>query len=192
MVTSAACACALLSAGVKGAIRGKLQADVFAARNKHLAQVITLPVGLLFPSRGRRTHRSAALSLLAVAGVKDHNIISRQEGTRWWNMHEAEGHRTGVNIYTSAASQNDWLPQRTCCEKSIQLSGPLLSPLPAFKTQPTSLCVLVPGVFKMYNHYNTTGGWPSLWFLSIVDQNSFYWYFCCCVMNVNLFSMTLV
>lgn len=91
----------------RGAIRGKLHADVFAARNKHLAHVITLPVGLLFPSRGRRTHRSAALSLLAVAGVKDHNIISRQEGTRWWNMHEAEGHRTGVNIYTSAASQND-------------------------------------------------------------------------------------
>lgn len=33
-----------------------------------------------------------ALSSLAVAGVRDHNIISRQEGTCWWNMREAEGH----------------------------------------------------------------------------------------------------
>lgn len=107
-VTSAASAGALLSAEVKGGDKGgKLHADVFAARDKHLAQVITLPVGLLYPGRGRRAHRSAPLSLLALGGVKDHNIISRQEGTRWWNMHEAEGHRTGVNIYTSAASQND-------------------------------------------------------------------------------------
>lgn len=106
-MTSVASAGGLLSAGVKGAIRGKLHVDMFAAGNEHLARVITLPVRFLFPGRGRRTHRSVVLSLLAVAGVKDHNIISRQEGTRWWNMHEAEGHRTGVNIYTNAASQND-------------------------------------------------------------------------------------
>lgn len=49
-MTSAASAGALLSAGVKGAIRGKLHADVFAARNKHSAQVITLPVGPLLPA----------------------------------------------------------------------------------------------------------------------------------------------
>lgn len=85
----------------------KLHAGRFAAQNKHLAQAITLPVGSLFPGRGGRTRRFVALSVLAVAGEKDHNIISRQEGTRWWNMHEAEGHRTGVNIYTSAASQSD-------------------------------------------------------------------------------------
>lgn len=33
-----------------------------------------------------------ALSSFAVGGVRDHNIISRQEGTCWWNMREAEGH----------------------------------------------------------------------------------------------------
>lgn len=106
----------------------KLHAGMFAVRSKHLTQAITLPVGSLFPGRGRRTRRSVALALLAVAGEKDHNIISRQEGTRWRNMHEAEGHRAGVNIYTSAASQNDWLPQRTCCEKSIQRSQPSYPP----------------------------------------------------------------
>lgn len=83
-------------------------------------------------------------------GVRDHNIISRQEGTRWWDMHEAEGHRTGVNIYTNTASQNDWLPRRACCEKSIQHSNPFCPP--AFKRRPTSLRAPLPGVFKMYNH----------------------------------------
>lgn len=42
-------------------------------------------------------------------------------------MREAEGHQTGVNINTNTASQNDWLPLRTCCEKSILLH---LYPLP--------------------------------------------------------------
>lgn len=35
---------------------------------------------------------TVALSPLAVGGVRDHNIISRQEGTCWWNMREAEDH----------------------------------------------------------------------------------------------------
>lgn len=100
--------------------------------------------------KGGHTRHSVALSPLADGGVRDHNIISRQEGTCWWNMREAEGHWTGVNINTNTASQNDWLPQRACCEKSIQHSNPLYPP--AFTCWPTSLHAALPGVFKMYNH----------------------------------------
>ena len=36
-------------------------------------------------------HHTVARSPLAVGGVRDHNIISRQEGTCWLNMREPEG-----------------------------------------------------------------------------------------------------
>lgn len=70
-------------------------------------------------------HHSVVQSPLVVGGVRDHNIILRQEGTCWWNMREAEGHWTSVNINTNTSSQNDWLPLRACCEKSIQSNHPL-------------------------------------------------------------------
>jgi len=62
---------------------------------------------MLLPLWQRRKQASLCLSPLAVDGVRDHNIISRQEGTCWWNMRKAEGHCTGVNINTNTASQND-------------------------------------------------------------------------------------
>lgn len=58
-------------------------------------------------AKEKTPHQSAALSAVAVSGLRDHNVISRQEGTCWWNMRETEGHRTGVNINTNTASQND-------------------------------------------------------------------------------------
>lgn len=73
----------------------------------------------------RRTHQSA---LLWQSLQKDHNIISRQERTCWWNICEAEGRWTSANINTNTASQNDWLHLRACCEKSIQHSNPLCPP----------------------------------------------------------------
>lgn len=57
-----------------------------------LAQVIGFGYRHAFVPWQRTTHASLCGTVSFVGGVRDHNIISRQEGTCWWNMHEAEGH----------------------------------------------------------------------------------------------------
>lgn len=129
----------------------RLWVETNAAVHCSLAQVMGLSYNhVLFHGRRYHMHHSVAPSPLAVSGVRDHNIISRQEGTCWWNMHEAEGHWTGVDICTNTAIQNDWLPQRACCEKSIWHSNPFYPP--PVKCCLTSLHAPLPGGFKMYNH----------------------------------------
>lgn len=101
--------------------------------------MFTLPLPPYLIAGGDATwgKRKAPCALLTIACYRNIFIFSttyaqssRHNFQAGRNMREAEGHGRRGSVYTNTASQDDWLPWRAHCEKSIWHSSLSATPPP--------------------------------------------------------------